>query len=53
MNDDIVNKLYEYAGSVSCAAVRIYNFIREVGRGELTGTMRSTSWSRIITNSRS
>ena len=36
MNDDIVYDLYKYAGSVSCAAVRIYNFIREVGRGELT-----------------
>lgn len=36
MNDDIVNELYKYSGSVSCAAVRIYNFIREVGRGELT-----------------
>lgn len=36
MNDVIVNDLYKYAGLVSCAAVRIYNFIREVGRGELT-----------------
>lgn len=36
MNDVIVNDLYKYACSVSCAAVRIYNFIREVGRGELT-----------------
>ncbi len=36
MNDDIVEKLYKYAGHASCAAVRIYNVIRAVGRGELT-----------------
>ena len=36
MNDDIVNKLHKYACHTSCAAIRIYNIIREVGRGELT-----------------
>ena len=36
MNDDIVDKLLKYASHASCAAVRIYNIIRAVGRGELT-----------------
>ncbi len=36
MNDDIVDKLLKYAGHANCAAIRIYNIIREVGRGELT-----------------
>lgn len=36
MNEDIVDKLQRYANHASCAAVRIYNVIREVGRGELT-----------------
>lgn len=36
MNDDIVDELHKYAGHASCAAVRIYNVIREVGRGALT-----------------
>lgn len=36
MNNDIVDELQKYACLASCSAVRIYNLIRDVGRGELT-----------------
>ena len=34
--DDIVDTLLRLASNAHCAATRIYNIIREVGRGELT-----------------
>ena len=37
MNEkDIVDECLSLASKASCTAVRIYNIIREVGRGELT-----------------
>lgn len=36
MKENIVDECLRLSGRASCTAVRIYNIIREVGRGELS-----------------